>query len=135
MNSKIKARWVEALRSGDYKQTEGYLNVDVYNGSGEDDGYCCLGVLCELAVADGVITKKRVADSSYMQFGDEDFEDWDYSVLPISVMKWAELDVSNPCVNTSDPEKEEFQEWQPLSEPNDNGATFEEIADWIERDL
>lgn len=40
MDEKIKARWVKALRSGDYTQGNGALL---------DDGkHCCLGVLCEV---------------------------------------------------------------------------------------
>ena len=39
MNPEIKRRWVEALRSGKYKQGEPGFLLD-YEG-----GYCCLGVL------------------------------------------------------------------------------------------
>jgi hypothetical protein len=38
MDPDIKAKWVEALRSGKYKQTEQALQ--------DYSGYCCLGVLC-----------------------------------------------------------------------------------------
>jgi hypothetical protein len=37
--------WVKALRSGEYEQTTGVLK--------DKAGYCCLGVLCELAAKDG----------------------------------------------------------------------------------
>lgn len=37
MNPEIKALWVKALRSGEYRQTHGLL---YHNG-----GYCCIGVL------------------------------------------------------------------------------------------
>ena len=37
MDQELKARWVEALRSGRYKQGKNYLF--------EDGRYCCLGVL------------------------------------------------------------------------------------------
>lgn len=40
MNQQIKARWVEALRSGKYGQTSSYLY--------DSQGFCCLGVLCDL---------------------------------------------------------------------------------------
>lgn len=45
MTPELKAKWIAALRSGEYKQTTGRL-VRV-----ERDGYkhCCLGVLCEVA--------------------------------------------------------------------------------------
>lgn len=40
MNKEIKKQWVEALRSGRYRQTQNTLRVN--------DGFCCLGVLCDL---------------------------------------------------------------------------------------
>lgn len=52
MNPEIKAQWVAALRSGDYLQGVGSLRYE-----GGFDGsmrYCCLGVLCDLAVKAGV---------------------------------------------------------------------------------
>ena len=38
MDPEIKAKWLAALRSGEYKQCQGGLKVD--------GRYCCLGVLC-----------------------------------------------------------------------------------------
>jgi hypothetical protein len=49
MIKEIADRWVEALRSGNYPQGRWELHTD-------DDRYCCLGVLCELAVRDMVIS-------------------------------------------------------------------------------
>ena len=40
MNAEIKARWIEALRSGKYQQGIGYLRS-------KNDRFCCLGVLCD----------------------------------------------------------------------------------------
>lgn len=40
MNPEIKAKWIEALRSGKYQQTAGTLR--------NNDGFCCLGVLCDV---------------------------------------------------------------------------------------
>lgn len=42
MDADLKARWVAALRSGEYKQGRGQLQ-DTKNR------YCCLGVLCRVA--------------------------------------------------------------------------------------
>ena len=44
MNRQIKDKWITALRSGEYNQDSdgGYLKTC--------DGYCCLGVLCDLYV-------------------------------------------------------------------------------------
>jgi hypothetical protein len=47
MKEEIKAQWVAALRSGRYEQTQGRLQ--------RDGSFCCMGVLCELAVEAGVI--------------------------------------------------------------------------------
>jgi hypothetical protein len=40
MDKKLKAKWVKALRSGEYKQGGGYLF--------SDGKYCCLGVLLHI---------------------------------------------------------------------------------------
>jgi hypothetical protein len=48
MNKDLKAKWVEALRSGDYKQ-----GTQLLKNQGEDEcTYCCLGVLCVIAGKD-----------------------------------------------------------------------------------
>lgn len=41
MNAEIKAKWLEALRSGKYRQGTEYLRT-------ADDKFCCLGVLCDI---------------------------------------------------------------------------------------
>lgn len=41
MNAELKKKWLEALRSGEIKQVQGYLKTDF--------GMCCLGVLCEVS--------------------------------------------------------------------------------------
>lgn len=43
MNSELKAKWVAALRSGQYRQGKEALYAD--------GAYCCLGVLCRIAGA------------------------------------------------------------------------------------
>lgn len=45
LNPDFKAKWIAALESGEYKQTEGILH-NTRNG-----GYCCLGVACVVAGA------------------------------------------------------------------------------------
>jgi hypothetical protein len=40
MKKSIKKKWLEALRSGKYKQTVRNLK--------DNNGYCCLGVLCDV---------------------------------------------------------------------------------------
>ena len=45
MKPEIKKQWVQALRSGEYKQGRGQLK--------QGATFCCLGVLCDLAVQSG----------------------------------------------------------------------------------
>ena len=52
-------RWIQALRSGEYQQTRGQLNHPT-------EGYCCLGVLCELQ---GIPSRNTGSYVEY-QFGD-----------------------------------------------------------------
>lgn len=40
MKPELKENWIKALRSGKYTQTSNHLRVN--------DGYCCLGVLCDV---------------------------------------------------------------------------------------
>lgn len=41
----LRERWLEALRSGNYKQGRGVLR-------NKEDEFCCLGVLCDVAEPD-----------------------------------------------------------------------------------
>lgn len=45
MKAEIKRKWLEALRSGKYKQGQKRLR-------GLDNRYCCLGVLCDVVNPD-----------------------------------------------------------------------------------
>lgn len=47
MNAEIKKKWIEALRSGDYRQGFGGLK--------KEDCFCCLGVLCQIKDPEGWI--------------------------------------------------------------------------------
>lgn len=74
MNPEIKALWIAALRSGEYEQGVAALN--------SENKFCCLGVLCELAVKEGGIV--QVSDRKGIVSYDG------YSAyLPDSVREWA----------------------------------------------
>lgn len=62
MDAQIKQKWVEALRSGEYEQTQKTLKYR--------DGFCCLGVLCDLQGAEWkrVSHKARVGLSMPSKF-------------------------------------------------------------------
>lgn len=46
LTSKVRRRWIRALRSGKYKRADGELRV--VDDRGKILGHCCLGVLCDL---------------------------------------------------------------------------------------
>lgn len=122
MNEDVKALWVTALLSDEYKQGRKRL-------TGIKDGVetnCCLGVLCKVAIAQGLDIGVRT-----MVYGDEQFIDYDSegSVTPKSVMDWAGMTEGNPVVD------DEKYGRNSLAEFNDDGKTFVEIAEIIERNL
>jgi hypothetical protein len=45
MTPELKAKWITALRSGDYRQGIGALKRESHNGG---ESFCCIGVLCEV---------------------------------------------------------------------------------------
>jgi hypothetical protein len=109
MNQEIKANWVAALRSGDYKQGAGKLRAVSNN-------FCCLGVLCDLAVKEGVGEwELYMLDGSVYKFGR-------YTGSPSDKLhEWANLPMSSVGI---------------LTKMNDQqGKSFNEIADYIEENL
>lgn len=139
MNKEIKERWIAALRSGEYSQSAGYL--------GTDEGYCCLGVLCEIALQDQVVikTKDSSIDENFVYTSKIDPVDRDYGVLPLAVVAWSGMPNRNPSITSAKEEVspdifsklgDEYDEvTATLSGFNDSGATFEQIADLIEKYL
>ena len=119
--SEIVKLWTSALRSGEYKQTSGCL----HNG----DGYCCLGVLCDIASKNGLnIQFERVRCDDYWDedeiFYDELCFDSAAELLPESVMKWAGLRSNDGAIEG---------QHQTLAELNDKNISFNDIADTIEK--
>lgn len=114
MDERIKKLWVDALRSGEYKQGTGALCTTSF-GIVE---HCCLGVLCELAIEDGVSLPKFERNNHVL------FDGMD-ATLPESVVDWADLDCENPEVDGA----------LSLAEYNDDGSSFFRIADLIEENL
>lgn len=118
MREDIRARWVDRLRNGGLEQGRGVLR-------NLKDEYCCLGVLCEIAVDDGVIPPgyKDISDG-YFRYG----EQADGGLLPIEIRHWSGIDSANPRVETGSGS-------YTLSSLNDTEqANFTQIAMWIEGD-
>lgn len=127
MNTEIKNKWVTALRSGEYKQARGSL-VAVEDG---ERGYCCLGVLCQLAADEGVCE----VTGTMFHTGEADYYSPNTSetVLPNSVMDWSGLNSFDPCVTF---QGEASTHQVSLSALNDNRQlSFSQIADLIEEQL
>jgi hypothetical protein len=103
-------KWVEALRSGEFEQGRSRLR--------KGDQYCCLGVACELY-------RREHPDGPDWDDVEGEFAfDGCESMLPDVVRDWLELrtpdgDFGNGDHNT-------------LTYMNDDGCTFEDIADVIE---
>lgn len=115
MKAKIKERWVDALRSGQYEQGQGLLRHTTPIGT----QFCCLGVLCNLhAQAHPDIAAAQDHLSMYMGMTGS---------LPFAVMKWAGLPDSDPLIRLG--------KFRSLISANDGGQTFKQIADAIESQL
>ncbi len=117
MNPIIK-KWVEKLRSGDYPQGKHALRS-------ASNHYCCLGVLCEVAVEEGIIPKPKLrsTNSANYEFG-KHYED--RTSLPPEVSEWS-------GVNADGTLKNETLYYELMSMNDQQGKTFPEIADSIEK--
>ena len=115
MKAKIADLWIKALRSGDYKQGRGQLE----DNKGR---FCCLGVLCDLAIKDGVKINREIG-----HYNNLFTYDTNTGSLPDKVMKWSGL-------KTSDGTYKYYSDTiRALWRHNDEGRmSFEEIADIIE---
>jgi hypothetical protein len=132
MNPEVKAQWLQALRSGEYAQTDGCLHNRY--------GFCCLGVLCDLHAKEADTTWQEMEDLYPLRYCKCE------TLLPEVVCKWAGLPVDpgdrygeydvtlkTPARLRSDPN---YVETATLSELNDDHClSFAEIADVIEEQL
>jgi hypothetical protein len=126
MKSEIKKLWLDALRSGEYQQGRHTLR-------GDDERFCCLGVLCDLAVKAKIVNWGEWPEC---QVEDEDSNRLCYRIggatcyPPQPVMDWAGLEQCDPLLNCG----EESQ--HSCSQLNDKfGQDFEAIARAIEKSL
>lgn len=136
MNPEIKAEWLAALRSGEFKQAQGVLQVR------DTNAYCCLGVLCRIAVNHGVAKIINDEHTQAVVYADLDGTTRSHEILPHGVAKWAGLH-TDPDVDTFQPEDcDEDHDgdcdctsWRSLAELNDGGSSFLQIAQYIEEQL
>ncbi len=122
LKPEFKAKWVAALRSGEYQQGKRALNP-------QEGHYCCLGVAC--VVNGNALVRQDPASQSlppnYFKLGlpllHEACEWWE--VLP-----YPERHLDSPRVRIG-------KRWRRLTELNDDvrGYDFNKIADLIEEQL
>lgn len=117
MKRDIADKWIQALLSGKYKQGTNYLRT-------VDNRFCCLGVLCELAIQEGIIPQAKL-NHYYNNDVGYTYQDNYKSVLPDEVMKWAGMKNYNGEISDS----------QTLSSDNDNGDDFKTIAQTIRNNV
>jgi hypothetical protein len=116
MNAEIAQKWVEALTSGEYKQTRRALK--------SIEGFCCLGVLCE-------IYKKETGGGQWVgnhfQLYNENLDliSSTASILPQKVADWAGMGTRFGSCGDNDT----------LVALNDMGKSFETIAEVIKKNV
>jgi hypothetical protein len=123
MNPEVKRMWVDALRSGNYRQDQWVLRRNVPS----DKPVCCaLGVLCEIAVNAGVVERYCPDDRSLVMYGDGRA----MKTLPREVMQWAGVRSSEVMLEDQDGGEVS------VSCLNDHeNMSFEQIATIIEEQL
>lgn len=112
MKQDVKAKWIDALRSGTYKQGQYAL----WNDSSNE--YCCLGVLVNLLYPEG--WKPRVKAAGTVDF-DYKGNHCGGGYIPLVLAQELEMNGASisELVNMNDTKR----------------SSFAEIADWIEANL
>ena len=109
MDLNWKAKWLKALRSGKYKQTDCVLRR---GGNKKKATFCCFGVLCDVAGAKWEKSYKNF-DAYKCSFGDHTLSPSSLELFGIASVQQRKLIVMNDIENNS----------------------FNEIADYIEKRL
>ncbi len=114
MNEDVKVKFIDALLSGEYTQGKGKLRL--FNNT-----VCANGILCELAIKDGLVGIHRgtsgcgyhmtspLADGRIVKSYGNNFP-------PNIVFDWAGIS---------------YDYSRTLAGLNDDGASFEQIAEWV----
>lgn len=111
-----RKEWIEALRSGKYKQVQAALR--------RSSGYCCLGVACDLSgLTEWTTHDIDNGGNQWYSYFDEE------CILPSEVADY--FGVPTEVALSTIPEG---QDAKTLIGMNDAGETFEKIAEFIEKD-
>jgi len=110
MNKDVVRKWIKALRSGEYKQSRGWIRCE--------DTYCVLGVLCDLHMKEFEGSFGEWEEYDYLSNKKQMYSYQDVTrELPSLVDLWAEL-----------PSKVISYAMQ----ANDEGVSFKKLANHIE---
>ena len=108
----FQQKWVDALRSGKYKQGKNALRT-------ENDEFCCLGVLEDVmgtpCVKGGIGLVQTIRGNKYAYHHSKT----DFSIGVLTRKTYEDLKITNRGQTK-------------LIDMNDSGASFDEIADFIE---
>ena len=116
MNPWVKRKWVKALRSGEYIQTQNSLYD--YNGTDKPGGYCCLAVLLAEMKPDAFVEEaKTMWTRPSIEVRSTEAEG---SIADDLAIMWG-LDQAN--------------QFTLVQLNDDDGKDFNEIADFIEDNL
>lgn len=110
VNTERVKLWIDALRSGEYTQIKSQLGRD-------GEGYCCLGVACEVAIQNGLDIERVVQSNGTIDFDGERGE------LTDTVAEWYGFDGNGV----------ELEDTTAISLNDDDEYTFVQIADKVER--
>lgn len=122
----VQQAWLAALRSGEFKQGKGQL------GNEYRKEYCCLGVACKVGIIPFFIKDSRIRIRSFTGINYESCD------LSFSNYRLLGLHNSEGVFSFIDKNQEErFREhvtvgFKALTNLNDRGWTFSQIADLIE---
>lgn len=128
-----RREWIAALRSGEFKQGQAAL----HSLTDEGERFCCLGVACKIG---GATEFQRYVRKHTNSEGTEQVEmtyvlygkvGSSSEVLPPAAMAWLGVTASNPSVNM--PVGSDYWPSRSLATLNDEGQSFEFIADALER--
>ena len=126
MKKEIADAWVATLRSDLFVQGQDVL------ANAERTKHCCLGVLCEIAIGNGVEIEVAVEGAvgeytnchgACMKYEGEGYR------LPNVVKEWADMMFDDGRLFDEDTEDLPSDS---LADLNDSGSSFKEIADHIE---
>lgn len=109
LNKEALRLWIKALESGKYTQTKNVM----HNAAG---CYCATGVLCDVAVQQGIIGPPRLGCREVDEYTDFFYYDGgSWNSPPIKVLDWID----------------DFNLVEKAMRMNDTGSTFAEIATFL----